>query len=38
MEASRSTTLYNVVSVVLVLALISDFVWVISTALRTMSE
>lgn len=36
MEAKQSTTLYNVASLVMVLALVADFAWVISTAVHAM--
>jgi hypothetical protein len=36
MDGTQSTTLYNVASIVMLLALLADFVWVISTALHAM--
>jgi hypothetical protein len=36
MEANQSATLYNVASLVMVLALVADFIWVISTAVHAM--
>ena len=36
MEASQSSLMYNVASLVMLLALAADFVWVISTAIHAM--
>ena len=36
MDGTQSTAVYNVASIVMALALVADFAWVISTALHAM--
>jgi hypothetical protein len=36
MEGNQSSGLYNIASVVMLLALVADFIWVISTAVHAM--
>ena len=38
MEGNQPTALYNIATIVMILALVADFAWVISTAVRTMAE